>query len=29
MQVGEPLREFRGVLTGVPTVEPTGQRSAG
>ena len=25
--VGEPLREFRGVLTGVPTVEPLVQRS--
>ncbi|MET0441635.1 MAG: ATPase domain-containing protein [Casimicrobiaceae bacterium] len=29
LQVGEPLREFRGVLTGVPTAESAGPRSAG
>jgi len=27
VRVGDPLREFRGVLTGVPTVEPLVQRS--
>ena len=28
LDVGEPLREFRGVLTGVPTMETVGPRSA-
>jgi circadian clock protein KaiC len=27
LYVGEPLREFRGVLTGVPTIEPIVPRS--
>jgi hypothetical protein len=26
IHVGEPLREFRGVLTGVPVYEGSGQR---
>ena len=29
LHVGEPLREFRGVLTGVPTIEPIVPRSIG
>jgi len=29
LQVGEPLREFRGVLTGVPSIEATTTRSGG
>jgi circadian clock protein KaiC len=28
LHVGEPLREFRGVLTGVPSMEPVAPRSA-